>query len=1098
MKVQSNFKLLLQLTQANRARRRGMALGLWLALIAFFAFPDFSHAQGTLTPGVQTTGSIGLPGGSQSWTFAANAGDSLVVRVGSLVLTGTNSLDPYIKLYTPGGVLQAQTGGYGEKGEEVTVRATNSGTFSAIISAGGTAGDYRITLGRTGQGGQPLINGFRTRGAIDVGSLDTWTFNANAGDGILVRMGNTATNGLLDPYLRLYDPSGALVSSVSGYGFRAEDVSTRATNSGIFTVFMAGGSVSNGGFGSYRITLAKTGDPVVIAPGTEGGPMTNGFMHTGTVDFGDAEVWTFHANAGDGIYVRMGNTTTNGLLDPYFRLYDPSGALLSYVGGYGFKAEAVSARATNSGTFMVVLTGANNGVAGVGDYRIKLAKTGEPIVIAPGDVGGPMTNGFKNTGTIVFGDAGVWTFHAAAGDGFVVRMGNTTTNGTLDPYFLLYDPSGALLQNVGGYGYKSEDVGTRATNSGTFMVVLTGANNGVAGVGDYRMTLAKTGDPIVTASGDEGGPMTNGFTYTGKIDPGDLDAWSVAVNAGDSIAVRMGDLSTTNALDPYLRVYAPDGTFLANIGGYGSIVEETALRATTNGAYLFTLEGNNGIVGGSGAYRITLGQSGMPAAVAAGDEGGPLVSGVSQTGSIPIGDLDVWTFTSFAGTHPTVSVQKLSGDAGFLPELRVYGPDGTLKGLVSDTTNPVVTLATTNTGLYTVLVSDSGGAGPYTGTYQISFQCGCGTNLAVLASDGTSSAFSGQLHVVPLISTNIYSTFSLTNEAVGIVTEIQGTATITHLNQSPQPVVLRTAVYMEDVIQTGTNSRVVILFCDNTSITMSENTRLHIDNYVYDPNAPTAGPNYLAGIFVYLSGLIGKNDPGNNNVQVPFGSLGIRGDASDWINRLDVLLNPAAVMQTASPVTLYTAVNVPSNSFTMGFDYAFLQAAGTFNVAIGGVTVFSDTADDYNPLCFVETVSFAVTNPAVLKMGLAELTFNFDGPAGIYMFVDNIVFPGLQNGDFSNYDGNWFSRGHGNVKLTATVRPLCSEYTQLYVANNGSQNVLSWPGTATNYVLQVNADIGSTNWLNVTNAVNYNTNSFSVTLPNDSTKKFYRLFLQCN
>jgi hypothetical protein len=698
----------------NRARtlwRWSFARGWCVSAALWLAATNSSLAQGTLSPGVQASGSIGLPGGSQSWTFNANAGDTVIVRVGATVLTGTNSLDPYIKLYAPGGALVAQIGDYGFKAEDVSYRATTGGTFTAVISAGTTAGGYVITLGQTGVAVNPLVNGYRTRSSLVVGGLDQWSFNANAGDSILVRMGNLTTNGTLDPYMRLYDPSGALVSSVGDYGYKAEDVSTRATNSGTFTVFVNGGGNGANGGGGYRVTLAKTGDPVVIAPDDEGGPMTNGFMHTGTVDFGDAEVWTFNANAGDGIFVRMGNLTTNGLLDPYFRLYDPSGALLQNIGDYGFKAEDVSTRATNSGTFMVVLTGANNGVAGVGDYRIKLAKTGDPIVIAPGDVGGPMTNGFMNTGTIVFGDAGIWTFHANAGDGILVRMGNLTTNGTLDPYFRLYDPSGALLQDVGDYGYKSEDVGTRATNSGTFMVVLTGGNNGVAGVGDYRMTLAKTGDPIVTASGDEGGPMTNGYTYTGNIVMGDLDVWSVTANAGDEIVVRMGNLSTTNTVDPYLRIYGPDGTLLQYIGDYGLIAEEAAVRATTNGNYLVTLEGNNGIVGGTGTYRITLGQSGTPATVAAGDEGGPLVSGQPQPGSIPIGDLDVWTFTSFAGTHPTVSVQELSSDGRFLPWLRVYGPDGTLWGSSYGTTNPTVTYHPTNTGQVTVLVEDAGTGG---------------------------------------------------------------------------------------------------------------------------------------------------------------------------------------------------------------------------------------------------------------------------------------------------------------------------------------------------------------------------------------------------
>lgn len=984
MKAEARGGFSSQIRNIIGASRRKIALGCCLAFSTIFAAANMVLAQGTLTPGVQVTSSIGLPGGSETWNFTANAGDTVVISVGSLVLTGTNSLDPYITLYAPGGALVASIGGYGYKGEQVYYRATNSGAFSTVISAGSTAGAYRITLGRTGGAGVSggLTNGYRASGSISIGSLDTWTFNANAGDGIIVRMGNTTTNGTLDPYFRLYDPSGALVSFVGGYGYKAEEVTTRATNSGIFTAFLTGGSFSNGGFGPYIIKLAKTGDPIVVAPGDQGGTLTNGFVQTGTIDFGDADIWSFKATNGDALYVRMGNLTTNGVLDPYLRVYDPSGAQLTYVGDYGFKAE---------------------------------------------------------------------------------------------------------------------DASLRATNAGTFTVVLSGANNGAQGVGDYRINMVKTGDPLVTAPGDEGGIMTNGYMYTGQIDLGDIDAWTVSANAGDTIIVRMGNQATTNTLDPYLRIYGPDGTLLQNVGDYGYLVEEASVRATTNGTYLVTLAGANGIVGGTGTYRIKLAQSGTPVTIAPGDEGGQLLNNNYLPGNIPFGDIDVWTYTAFAGTHPTVDVQQLSSANGFAPGLRVYSPNGVLLGSSSGT-SPAVSFSPTNTGQVTIVVGDANPGPERSGTYQIRYQCGCGTNIAMLASDGTTNAFSGQLHVIPLISTNVFSMFDSTPEAIGMVTFVSGTVTITHTNQAPQQAVVNDAVYMGDVIQTGTNSAVRIMFCDDTSFSISQNTKLTIDNYVYDPDYHGSGPSFLGGIFSYVSGLIASKPDPDLLINQPMGSLGIRGDASDYINRLDVLLDPAAVMQTASPVTMYTAVVVPTNSFVMGFDYGFLQAAGTFNVAIGGIQVFADTADDYDPRCLLERVAFQVTNATILKMGLAELTFNFDGPPGIGLFVDNIDFPGLQNSDFANYDANWFSRGHGTTMLTATAHPLCSEFTQLSVTNSGSLTTLSWPLTATNYTLQASASVtgGSNSWSTVTNPVSMTTNAFSVTVTNDATQRFYRLFLQCN
>src|SRR5579859_5720203 len=180
---------------------------------------------------------------------------------------------------------------------------------------------------------------------------------------------------------------------------------------------------------------------------------------------------------------------------------------------------------------------------------------------------------------------------------------------------------------VGGYGYKAEGAGARASTNGAFMVLISGGNFPFGGIGQYRVTLAKTGDPIVTAPGDEGGPLTNGFMHMGKIDLGDADVWSVDAKTGDSIIVRMGDLSPTNALDPYLRLYGPDGQLLEDIGGYGYIAEEATIRATTNGTYLVVLTGGPGVAGGTGPYRMTLAKTGAPIVTAAGDEGGQMTNG---------------------------------------------------------------------------------------------------------------------------------------------------------------------------------------------------------------------------------------------------------------------------------------------------------------------------------------------------------------------------------------------------------------------------------------------------------------------------------------
>ena len=47
--------------------------------------------------------------------------------------------------------------------------------------------------------------------------------------------------------------------------------------------FIASADVGHDGTGTYRLTMAHTPGPITVSPGDEGGPLTNGAMHTGEI-----------------------------------------------------------------------------------------------------------------------------------------------------------------------------------------------------------------------------------------------------------------------------------------------------------------------------------------------------------------------------------------------------------------------------------------------------------------------------------------------------------------------------------------------------------------------------------------------------------------------------------------------------------------------------------------------------------------------------------------------------------------------------------------------------------------------------------------------
>lgn len=115
---------------------------------------------------------------------------------------------------------------------------------------------------------------------------------------------------------------------------------------------------------------------------------------------------------------------------------------------------------------------------------------------------------------------------------------------------------------------------------------------------------------------------------------------------------------------------------------------------------------------------------------------------------------------------------------------------------------------------------------------------------------------------------------------IGTILEVEGTATVTPQGNPPVNAAVDGVIHMYDKIETGPQSRVFILFIDNTQWTLSENTKFTIDDYVYDPdnNADNKGRySVLEGAFQYVSGLIAKKPNPDVNIETPAGSIGIRG-----------------------------------------------------------------------------------------------------------------------------------------------------------------------------------------------------------------------------
>ena len=126
-----------------------------------------------------------------------------------------------------------------------------------------------------------------------------------------------------------------------------------------------------------------------------------------------------------------------------------------------------------------------------------------------------------------------------------------------------------------------------------------------------------------------------------------------------------------------------------------------------------------------------------------------------------------------------------------------------------------------------------------------------------------------------------------TQGQIAKATQLKSNVTITH-NGVTVPLTANTPIYMGDTITTEKGSQALISFIDGTQMTLAENTKLKIDDYVFDPQGThfSAVYSWMEGAFKYVSGLITKPKTSDTRIETPFGTIGIRG--TEFIARKDL------------------------------------------------------------------------------------------------------------------------------------------------------------------------------------------------------------------
>ncbi len=179
---------------------------------------------------------------------------------------------------------------------------------------------------------------------------------------------------------------------------------------------------------------------------------------------------------------------------------------------------------------------------------------------------------------------------------------------------------------------------------------------------------------------------------------------------------------------------------------------------------------------------------------------------------------------------------------------------------------------------------------------------------------------------------------------IGVVqTSSEGTVTVIHAGSTtPVPLEPGDTIGVNDTIETGPGSRVSILFNDNTEFTLGEKTKLKVGDYVYDPDGKSNKAHYsfLQGVFQYIGGLIEKRDSADVNIDLPVGSLGIRG--TEFIAKSDGTPNNLEIDLITGAIAL-----TPTGSTSAG---PTMSAPVQIEVTPSGTQILPLTQDQYNTI----------------------------------------------------------------------------------------------------------------------------------------------------
>lgn len=113
---------------------------------------------------------------------------------------------------------------------------------------------------------------------------------------------------------------------------------------------------------------------------------------------------------------------------------------------------------------------------------------------------------------------------------------------------------------------------------------------------------------------------------------------------------------------------------------------------------------------------------------------------------------------------------------------------------------------------------------------------------------------------------------------IGKITELQGTAVEIKRKNQLIKATKDTVIEANDTVSVGSNTKLTITFSDNSTAKITENSKLVIDDFVYDPKGSSkSAMRVTLGTVRMQSGGIAKQNSESVNIRTPTAAIAVRG-----------------------------------------------------------------------------------------------------------------------------------------------------------------------------------------------------------------------------